>query len=106
MAFERQVGAHDIIFGHCTNLRNQNMPKAIIFRCLGHVELCGVLHVTYESPEKINGQYMIAILYRSYLVLAIAAANLTLQYTVAAVIPLLNGNIEPPNNGRGMWNLR
>lgn len=63
--------------------------------------LCGVLHVAYETTEKVKGQFMVCILYRSSLVLATATKGDS-EYTVVAVIPLLNGSAEQSDNGRGM----
>ncbi|KAJ4366254.1 hypothetical protein N0V83_007890 [Neocucurbitaria cava] len=57
------------------------ISRALVFRLLGHVLLCGVLHVAYQTPERIKGQYM------------------TL-YTVVASIGVANGSIEESDNGR------
>lgn len=72
----------------------------MIFRLLGHVNLCGVLHVTLNSMEKVFGQYMICILYRSSLILALLEKS-TLCYRVVASIGLAGGAVEDCDNGRG-----
>ena len=71
-----------------------------MFRLLGHVILCGVLHVAYQTPERVKGQYMICVLYKSCLVLATANRFHTL-YTVVASMSLANGSIEDSDSGRG-----
>jgi hypothetical protein len=77
------------------------MSKALAFRLLGHVLLCGVLHVTFQTPEpRIKGQYMICVLYKSCLVLA-TSSRFQSTYTVVASIGLANSSIEEPGNGRG-----
>ncbi|KAF2401744.1 hypothetical protein EJ06DRAFT_575053 [Trichodelitschia bisporula] len=77
------------------------LAKQAVMRLLGHVLLCGALHVAYEGDDRVKGQYMICILYRSCLVLGVAAKE-SGKYTVMAVIPLLNGVVEAPDNGRGL----
>jgi len=80
--------------------QEQQISRALVFRLLGHVLLCGVLYVTYQAPERIKGQYMICVLYKSCLVLA-TASRFHSPYTVVASIGLANGSIEDADNGRG-----
>jgi len=80
---------------------NQELPKSVILRLLGHVQLCGVLHVAYETTERITGQYMLCALYRSCLVVAVPNKLLS-AYTVTAVISLFNATIEEADNGKGL----
>lgn len=69
--------------------------------CLkGHLILCGVLHVTYHSRQRIEGQYMLCVLFKTHFLLAIANRSHTL-YHVVAVLSLANIVIEKPDNGRG-----
>ncbi|PVH97651.1 Rho guanyl nucleotide exchange factor [Periconia macrospinosa] len=79
----------------------QTIPRALIFRLLGHVLLCGVLHVAYQTPERTRGQYMVCVLYKSCLVLATTSRAFT-PYSVVASIALANGTIEEADNGRGL----
>jgi hypothetical protein len=79
----------------------QELSKPVLLRLLGHVQLCGALHVAYESNERISGQYMICILYRSCLLLA-TANKVFSTYAVDAIISLLNARIEKPDNGSGL----
>lgn len=79
---------------------NADCSPTVISHLLGRVILCGALHVAYETKDGVKGQFTICILYRSCLLLAIAGRN-TAQYNVAAILPLLNGSIAEPDNGRG-----
>lgn len=76
----------------------------VMFRLLGHVILCGVLHVAYETNERVKGQYMVCLLYRSCLLLASMCKN-GKTYIIFAVIPLVNANVDEPDNGRGVLGL-
>ena len=78
----------------------QAISRALVFRLLGHVLVCGVLHVAYQTPERPKGQYMVCVLYKSCLVLATASRFLT-PYNVVASIALANGSIDDSDNGRG-----
>ncbi|KAH7391004.1 hypothetical protein DE146DRAFT_618630 [Phaeosphaeria sp. MPI-PUGE-AT-0046c] len=78
------------------------ISRALIFRLLGHVLLCGVLYATFQTPEpRIKGQYMVCVLYKSCLILA-TSGRLHTPYTVVACISLANGSIEEADNGRGV----
>jgi hypothetical protein len=82
------------------HLPPQTLSRALIFRLLGHVLVCGVLHIAYQAPDRVKGQYMVCALYKSCLVLA-TTSRLFTPYNVVASIPLANGSIEEPDNGRG-----
>ncbi|KAL6708806.1 hypothetical protein ACN47E_002213 [Coniothyrium glycines] len=81
--------------------QEQKISRALVFRLLGHVLLCGVLHVAYQSPERIKGQYMVCVLYKSCLMLA-TVSRFHSPYIVVATISLANGSIEESDNGRGL----
>ena len=82
--------------------QEQAISRALVFRLLGHVLLCGVLHVAFQTPEpRVKGQYMVCVLYKSCLVLATASRTYT-PYTVVASIGLANASIEESDNGRGV----
>ncbi|KAK0119222.1 hypothetical protein ONS95_008080 [Cadophora gregata] len=70
-------------------------------RTLGHIHLCGVLHVSWQTINGVDGQYMICLLYRDFLLLASAAKNDQI-YTVQACIRLSEVRIEEVDNGRGL----
>lgn len=62
--------------------------------------MCGALHVCWPTPDGVDGQYMICLLYRDFLCLA-GASKVEQIYTLQAVI-LLNGTrVENIDNGRG-----
>jgi hypothetical protein len=79
----------------------QAISRALIFRLLGHVLLSGALHVAYQASDRVKGQYIVCVLYKSCLVLATPNRSY-LPYTVVASIGLANGSIEQSDNGRGM----
>jgi hypothetical protein len=82
--------------------QEQAISRALVFRLLGHVLLCGVLHVAFQTPEpRVKGQYMVCVLYKSCLVLATTSRFHT-PYTVVASIGLANASIEEADNGRGI----
>jgi hypothetical protein len=69
-------------------------------RSFGHVQLCGALHVCWQSKEGITGQYMIALLYRDCLCLATAGRTDQI-YSIQACVALNNIKVEEVDNGRG-----
>jgi hypothetical protein len=81
--------------------QEQKISRALVFRLLGHVLLCGVLHVAYQSPDRVKGSYMVCVLYKSCLVLA-TSSRFHSPYTVVASIGLANASIEETDNGRGI----
>jgi hypothetical protein len=70
-------------------------------RSFGHIQLCGALHVCWQTKEGVNGQYMVALLYRGWLCLA-TAGRIDQVYTIQACIALTNIKVEEVDNGRGM----
>ncbi|KAK8163834.1 hypothetical protein IWX90DRAFT_403474 [Phyllosticta citrichinensis] len=82
--------------------QDQPIPRVVLTRLLGHVVLCGVLHVTYQTNDpRIHGKYMICMLFRSCLILAQTDKSYS-NYNVFAMIALGNGSIERSDNGRGL----
>lgn len=82
--------------------QEQAISRALVFRLLGHVLLCGVLHVAFQTSEpRVKGQYMVCVLYKSCLVLATVNRAYT-PYTVVASIGLANASVEESDNGRGV----
>lgn len=69
-------------------------------RALGHIHLCGVLHVSWQTKDGVDGQYLICLLYRDFLLLA-AAAKTEQIYTIVACIGLCEVRIEEVDNGKG-----
>ncbi|KAL8735333.1 MAG: hypothetical protein Q9166_000878 [cf. Caloplaca sp. 2 TL-2023] len=73
----------------------------VSLRLLGHATLCGVLYVAYESEKDVCGAYMLCVLFRSHLLLAIQQPD-TLRYDVVALISLHGSQIEKADDGRGL----
>lgn len=67
---------------------------------LGHVQLCGVLHIAWQTRDGMDGQHMISILYRDYFVLA-SAGKTDQTYTIQVCIGLGDLRVEEVDNGRG-----
>jgi hypothetical protein len=86
-------------FGTLTD-NSKSIYKPTTFRNLGRVLLCGVLHVTFATNERVKGQYIICTLYRSTLVLATLSKNPNI-YQVVVAIPMVNATIEAADSGRG-----
>lgn len=72
----------------------------VLIRHLGHVNLCGVLHVAYQSRRDVKGQYMLCALFRSCLIIAVPEKS-SPGYTVVACVPLCTAQLEDADNGRG-----
>ncbi|KAK4129595.1 hypothetical protein N657DRAFT_86481 [Parathielavia appendiculata] len=70
-------------------------------RSFGHIQLCGALHVCWQTKEGVSGQYMVALLYREWFCLA-TAGRIDQIYTIRACIALGNIKVEEADNGRGL----
>jgi hypothetical protein len=65
------------------------------------VVLCGVLHVAYRHKDGLKGQYMVCVLYKSCLLLAVphgGSSNLMVKATIA----LANATLEETDSGKGV----
>ncbi|KAL8766511.1 MAG: hypothetical protein Q9209_006727 [Squamulea sp. 1 TL-2023] len=74
-------------------------------RLLGHAALCGVLYVAYESEKEVCGAYMLCVLFKSHLLLAVPQAVTQtdiLRYDVIALINLHGSQVEKADDGRGL----
>ncbi|KAI1839947.1 hypothetical protein JX266_013849 [Neoarthrinium moseri] len=82
---------------------NQSFDAALktTVRSLGQIQLCGALHVCWQTRDGADGQYMICLLYKEYLCLA-TASKVDQIYTVQACIGLNTIKIEEADNGRGL----
>ncbi|KAG0650937.1 Phosphatidylinositol 3 [Hyphodiscus hymeniophilus] len=81
-----------------------DMPDArskSTIRGLGHVHLCGVLHVSWQTREGVDGHYLICLLYRDFLLLA-SAPRADQIYHIQACISLSELRVEEVDNGRGL----
>jgi hypothetical protein len=76
------------------------LAKPGIFRMLGHALLCGALHVAYQGRSGVQGEYMLCILFKSYLMVATANEDLQ-QFTVAVCMHVADIKIEATEDGKG-----
>ncbi|KAL8690770.1 MAG: hypothetical protein Q9218_003863 [Villophora microphyllina] len=76
-----------------------NLPPSL--RLLGDPGLCGILYVAYESGQEICGEYMLCVLFQSYLLLAAQQSEAD-RYDVAALINLSDTQVRKPDDGRGL----
>lgn len=74
--------------------------KATI-RSLGQIQLCGALHICWQTRGGAEGQYMVCLLYKECLCLATSSRSDQL-YTIQACIGLNTIKIEEADNGRGL----
>ena len=68
---------------------------------MGHAKLCGVLYVAYQTVYGLRGDYMLCILFRAHLLLALPTHGA--RYDVVAIIGLGDVRIDKPDNGRGRF---
>ena len=90
------------IAAECTNASWQRLDAVSRnrIRSFGHIHLCGVLHVCWQTQDGVMGQYMICLLYRGLLCLA-TASRADQIYTIHACIGLQSIKVEEADNGRG-----
>ena len=69
-------------------------------RRLGHVALCGVLHVAYQTKARVHGDYMLCALFKAYLVLGIPRPHVN-KFDVVAIIHLADLKVEIAEDSRG-----
>lgn len=69
-------------------------------RSFGHIQLCGVLHVCWQSKDGVKGQYMVVLLYKDWFCVA-SASKADQIYTLQACIPRFQIKTEAADNGRG-----
>ena len=74
-------------------------------RLLGHPILCGVLYIAYQSGCGMRGDFMLAVLFKSYFLLATPDPG-TPKYSITAIISLGDVRIENTDNGRGKEDLQ
>ena len=81
------------------NLRETTLAAENL-RMLGNVLLCGVLHVTYQTRNRVDGAYAMCILYPRVLVVAFPAGQ-TGRFDVTALIKLTDMKLESASDGKG-----
>jgi RhoGEF domain len=70
------------------------------FRMLGHVQLCGVLHVAYQTTAHVEGAYVLSMLFQDYLVVATPAAEHG-KFDIVATIFLADAKELSTEDGKG-----
>ncbi|KAF7503112.1 hypothetical protein GJ744_004321 [Endocarpon pusillum] len=75
--------------------------KATQFRMLGHVLLCGVLHVAYQSSHRVEGGYMLCVMFKDYLLVAAPAAGHA-KFDIVATIYLSDAKVVSTEDGKGL----
>lgn len=60
-----------------------------------------MLHVSWQTKDGVDGQYLVTLLYRDFLVLS-SVGKAEQVYTVQACIGLNELRVEEIDNGRGM----
>ncbi len=86
-----------------TSLESLDAVSKSRIRSFGHVQLCGALHVCWQTKDDgVKGSYMVCLLYREWLCLA-SAGKADQIYTIQACLALHNINVEEVDNGRGMY---
>lgn len=74
------------------------MPEQ--FRSLGSVELCGVLHVAYQTNIAISGSYALCVLFDEHFLIALPVGA-TGNFEAVALIQLSDIKIEASTDGKG-----
>ncbi|KAM0437510.1 hypothetical protein ACHAPT_001874 [Fusarium lateritium] len=67
-------------------------------RSFGHIQLCGALHVCWQTEAEVVGQYMICLLYKDVLCLASGSKSDRI-YTILACIDLRWAKVEDIDKG-------
>uniref|UniRef100_A0A0B7KM41 DH domain-containing protein n=1 Tax=Bionectria ochroleuca TaxID=29856 RepID=A0A0B7KM41_BIOOC len=86
-----------LVFPH----RNLDAATRNQIRTFGRIELCGVLHVCWQTTVGVDGKYLICLLYRNVMCLA-TAGRADPYYTIVASVNLHASRIEEVDNGRGL----
>lgn len=68
------------------------------------MKLCGVLHVVYQTGEKVTGSYMLCALFESHMLFATRSSEPN-KFDVKAVISLRQAKLEGKTNGIGQISL-
>jgi hypothetical protein len=95
----RKMDIQDYLVNILISMQPDARSKSSI-RALGHIHLCGVLHVSWQTRDGVDGQYLICLLYRDFLILA-STAKTDQIYAIQACIGLSELGVEEIDNGRG-----
>lgn len=101
LVFPNKVGLSKTHVDHDTHLEQKlDAASKNRIRSFGHIRLCGTLHICWQSPGGVVGQYMVCLLYRDVFCLA-TAGKADQIYMVQACIDLNRARIDDADNGRG-----
>lgn len=79
---------------------SERTPKLDIFRDLGPIRLCGTLHVAYQTPSNVVGDYMMCALFNAHMLLAVPLED-GRRFSIVVCFHLAQLRIEPSDNRRG-----
>ncbi|KAJ1331573.1 RhoGEF domain-containing protein [Microdochium nivale] len=77
-----------------------NAASKSMIRSFGQVLLCGALYVCWQTCDAVEGEYMISLLYKERLCLAVSERG-DQKYTIRLCISLNSVRVEEVDNGRG-----
>lgn len=73
-----------------------------VYKDLGPMILCGVLHVTYQTSEQITGDFMVCVLFNTYFFIAKVVGD-SHRLEVVACIYMDDLKMDTIQNGRGKF---
>ncbi|GIZ42666.1 hypothetical protein CKM354_000592500 [Cercospora kikuchii] len=77
------------------------LPKSIFLQLLGQVVMCGCLHIAYRGKERIQGSYVISVLFDSTLLLAVEDGDHSM-WSILAGVSLANTTLQETDNHKGL----
>ncbi|KAM3425422.1 Rho guanine nucleotide exchange factor 17 [Cercospora zeina] len=77
------------------------LPKSIFLQLLGQVVLCGCLHIAYRGKDRIQGSYVICVLFDSTLLLAVEEGDHGM-WSILAGVSLANTTLQETDNHKGI----
>jgi hypothetical protein len=76
--------------------------KAEHFRMLGNVQLCGVLHATWQNrANRVDGRYALCVLFDRSLIIAVPTGA-TSKFEIIAFLHLSDVKVDSASDGRGL----
>lgn len=73
-----------------------------VYKDLGPMILCGVLHVTYQTSEQITGDFMVCVLFNNYFLIAKIIDD-SHRLEAVACIYMDDLKMDTIQNGRGKF---
>lgn len=70
------------------------------FRRFGSMILCGVLHITFQTKHRIDGQYSLCVLFEDSFLIAMPVGKSD-RFEIIAFIALADLTLESASNGKG-----